>query len=476
MRYDAPRGPVAMPAKAWGEEFAFLLFGDDDPRPPYTEEGRYAVVDVCGPLTQQPGWWGESYVELRERMAAAFASSSDSVCMKIDSPGGDYAGCLELSRDLRAMAQASGKEFVAFTEATACSAAYALATAADSIVTTESAQIGSVGVWAPMLDVTAQDAMYGVKVVIASSGKAKADRNPHTGISDEAFARLQSQIDDMAMRFFELVAEHRVGVDVERVRALEGADFFGSRGLAAGLSDRIVNSWQAFLSEEASPMKVGASKYDEAMGALKRAAEGDDEDAKKAKKALKAIEDGDKPTEETEEEKKKREDEARAAEEEKEKAAANAIKLAAEVAALKAKDAARDAADAKAKADAELAAFWATRPDVGEEQRKSLDGLPVERVKAIVATWPRVTARPGASASATVPAVSGGERQTNGGAERPLSTEEQAVFDRTDPFKRSKTSAKASLQGSEFTMPARMITNEEAAARVVELEKEFGGN
>lgn len=466
-----------MPSKAWGDDFEIMLFGDEAPRAPFTEEGEYAVVEICGPLTQKPGWWGESYDEIRSRVVAALASPARKVCLRIDSPGGDYGGVLELSRELRSLAGAAGKPIVAFTDGMALSAGYAIACAAEEIVTTASAQVGSVGVWAPLVDVTAQDAMYGVKYVVAASGKAKNDRNPHTGITDESFARLQAQIEDMALNFFALVSDQRPALSVADVKALEGAEFFGMRGVQAGLSDRVVNSWQAFLAnEEGSPMGVKAGAIDEARGLLQKASEGDDEDAKKAKKLLKAFE------EPSEEDKKKEEEEkaaAKAAEDEKEKekegekdAKALAIKLSGELSELKSKIAARDEADAKAKADAELLSFFATRPDLSADQRKSLDGLPLERVKAIVSGWPRVTARPGASAAASLPAVTGGERQT---PDRTMSAEEQAIFDRTDPFKRQKTSAKASFKGSEFTMPARMITNEEAAARVAELEKEFGG-
>lgn len=474
-----------MPSKAWGQDFEVLFFGQNEaPRAPFTEEGQYAVVDICGPLSQKPGWWTESYPEIHSRVAAALASSQKAVCLRIDSPGGDYQGVLECARDLRFMAAAAGKPIVAFTDGQALSAGYALACAASQIVTTESAAVGSVGVWAPLVDVTAQDAMFGVKFAVAASGRAKADRNPHVGITDEAFARLMSQIDDMAANFFALVAESRPSLSVEMIRALDGAEFYGSRGLAAGLSDRIVNSWTAFVSDSSAPAAAGKgasmSKYDEAVGALKRCAEGDDEDAKKAKKALKALEDGDKPKveEAPAEPEKKSEGEPPAKDDEKkdgEEAKALAIKLSGQVAELTSKLDARDRADAKAKADADLSAFWATRPDVTADQRASLDSLPLEKVKTIAATWPRVRVAPGSSAAATTPTVSGGERtQGSSGALRPMAPEEQAVFDRTDPFKRNNGSAKASVQGHEFAMPARIISNEESAARMAELEKELG--
>jgi ClpP class serine protease len=468
-----------MPNKAWGVDYDVMFFGPEAPRALFGEEGGYAVVDVCGPLSQKPGWWTESYDEIRERFAAACQSKQPAVCLKLDSPGGDTAGNLELARDLRAMAATAGKRLVAFTDGMACSAAYALACAAEEIVTTPSASIGSIGVWCPLLDVTAQNAMWGVKYFVASSGKSKNDRNPNTGITDEAFARLQAQVDLLAANFFGLVAEFRPSLSVDAIKALEGADLFGPEGLAAGLSDRIVNSWQAFLAnEEVSPMAVKSSKYDEAIGALKRAAEGDDEDAKKAKKALKALET---EPEKTDDEKKKDEEAAaakaaddekaaKAADDEKKKddedAKSLALSLAGEVAALKAKDAARDAADAKAKADAELQTLFSKRPDLSDSQRAILGKIPLAEAKALVESWPRVAASPGSASAAQLARGTGGEKRQ--AYEPRLSAEETALLARLDAPTQEPT--RAFTRGTTTYTP--FVTPEQAKARLAELDKE----
>jgi signal peptide peptidase SppA len=490
--------------KAWGEEFE-VIFGPRKPEALFEECGPYAVVDVCGPLSQHAGWMGDSYDDIRERFASALESKQAAVCLKIDSPGGDWCGALELSRDLRAMADAAGKPLVAFTDGMALSAGYAIACAASEIVATESATVGSVGVWAPLIDVTAQDAMHGVRVSVAASGTAKADRNPHVGTTDEAFARLQAQVDEQAEIFFELVSEAR-GLPVSKIKALDGAELFGQRGVAAGLSDRLVNSWATFLSSVGSTsMKLKASKYDEAYGLLKQASEGDDEEAaKKAKKALKAMEDGEEEPEEkkdkekakasgdddkdkkakaaSEDEEKKKakaaaddeEKKAKAADEEKEKAkalASNSLALATEVAALRAKDAARDAAEAKAKADAELAALFAKRPDLSEAQRKALAAVPFEQAKALVDSWPRVTASPGSSAASMTPGVSGGERRSGASYEPRLTVEEQALLDASDPNRRSAASAgRGVMEGTQFHVP--IYSPEGAKKRLAEIKAE----
>lgn len=482
MRYAPPKGTVAVAPKAWGEEFD-VFFGPRAATALFEEAGGYAVVDIHGPLTQHSGYFGDSYDDIRERFAAACESKSAAVCLRIDSPGGDWCGALELARDLRAVAASKGKHLVAFTDGMALSAGYAIACAATEIVATESASVGSIGVWASLVDLTQQDAMRGLRVQVVSSGSAKADRNPHVGITDEAYNRMQGQVDEQAELFFELVSEFR-GLAVSKVKALQGADVFGQRGVAAGLSDRLVNSWSTFLTSEGTSMATKASKYDEAYGLLKQAAEGDDEEAaKKAKKCLKALED------EEPEEKEKKDKEAKAkaeADEEEKKAkaaaddkekeekakalAANSIALATEVATLKAKDAARDAAEAKAKNDAALADLFAKRPDLSEAQRAALAAVPLASAQALVESWPRVVALPGSAASALTPLVSGGERRASAYVPR-LSADDQAMLDASDPTRRSGAAApRAVMQGSQFHVP--IFTKEQARKRLAELKAE----
>lgn len=501
IRYAPPKGPVAISQKALGEEFE-VFAGPSGPA--FTRQGPYAVITITGPLSQHECWMTDSYDGIRARMEAALGSDAQAVCLRIDSPGGDYAGAMELSRDLRSMSTSARKRLVAFTDSQALSAGYAIASAADPgwIIATDSAALGSIGVWAPLVDLTAQDASMGAKIRIAASGVAKADRNPHVAMTDESFNRLLDQVDEQADLFFDLVSAHR-GISVSKIKALGGAELFGQRSVDAGLSDRLVNSWSSFLASEGNPMASKASKYDEAYGLLKQAAEGDDEEsAKKAKKALKAMEEGDEEPKKDEDkdksksefpEKDKKESKAADEEKEKEKAkaeeekkakakaedekkekdearalAANSLALATEVAGLKARETERLLAEAKSKAAAQLEDLFARRPDLSDAQRKALASVPFETAKALVDSWPRVSAAPGSSASAITPRVTGGERRGRDYEPR-LSAEEQALLDGSDPARLSAAGpGRAVMQGTTLQIP--VFTKEAARARLAEIE------
>ena len=422
-----------------------MLVFAEGARPPFEICGDYAVVTVCGPLSQHAHWMLDSYPEICTRLEKAFASDAPKVCLRIDSPGGDFQGSLELSRDVRALAKTSGKPLTAFLDSNALSAAYALASAADEVVATDTGLAGSVGVWAPLIDETARDRAMGLNVVIVPSGTRKAERNPHMGLTDAAVTNLQAQVDQMAGLFFDLVAEHR-GLGVDALKKLQGAEFMASDALARGLIDRIVPSWASFIgggtdsgvtggaaaiSTENKEGKAMASAKKSLREALAEYAEGEDkEEAKKASKMLaemykeKAKEgDGDGDTTEKpapdkakgegeEEAKAKAEEEAkkaRAEEEEKQakaKAAAN-LSLAERLHAL-------ETERAQDKLNAERGKLLASRPDFSKEVRAQLETASLEFVRKACETWPRVMNAIKTSANALVPGGTRGESQKDG--------------------------------------------------------------
>ncbi len=462
-RFTRAMRPLFLEPKSWGGEYEER---DGVADRGFTEEGDAAVVDISGPLLNRAeGFWSlffDDYVSIRARVAAALETPCRRVILRINSPGGDAHGCFELSRELRAMARAAGKTLLAYADGMAASAAYAIACAADEIHVPPAACVGSIGVLQPMCDVTQMNQAMGLNVVIVSSGKAKTDGHPDVAISEEAVTRVQAQIDGLAALFFDLVAEMR-GVDAEAVRGLDGALFYGDRAISARLGDR-VSVWAdliagtAGLEEDAMPQ--ASKSYDEAISTLRKCAEKDDDEGKKAKRMLKAEldEDPDKDAKKAEEPEKK--DEAKAEDKDGEKKdEAKALVARAEAAAEAA--AKRVLAEAaKASADkVEIARLLGTRSDFDPKMRASLSTMTVEQVKDAVETWPRRTAALApAAASQVMPSVQG-ERQ--GELEMPVDAESQAFLDK-----------KMGKEPKTLTTPIVIGSGDRAAAkaRVAELD------
>ena len=418
------QGLLALEPQAFGMLFDVFTLGEAYEM---AAGGKAAVVQIRGPIESRSGGFFDSYQAIRGRVAEALASEAECVILKIASPGGDVFGCFDTSRALRAMARAAGKHLYAFTEANACSSAYALASAADEISASDSSVLGSIGVISTAVDATAQARAQGLKFAIVTSGARKSDGNPMVELTDEAREAMQRSVDAMAAVFFGLVKEHR-GIDAV---ALEAATFVGEAALAQGLCDRI-ESYDALLArvakgEAGDTLSETAHSAPETMASSQAAAKAEDKkdekdgDARKAlaaaaasgdkraARALKAYDESDDEKAADDKDPPKDDDKAKSkstfekdddkAEDDKEKEKAIAA-----AASAPSPSAATDTRIAALEASAKRA-ILASRPDLSEDFVKACAGLTVEALERVVAAAPR--AKPAATPAALLgaPAV-----------------------------------------------------------------------
>lgn len=401
----APTGLLAVDPSAYGQEF--------EAHSPNTVQVRdgvlrvnesIAVINIRGPISYDDPQC-ITYFDILREAEAAFASDVTSVVLRISSPGGVVYGAFDCARAIRAMAKASGKKLIAWTETAIASAAYAIASAADSIWLADSAQMGSIGVIGVYPNISKADAMMGIQYTILASGDRKSDGNPHIPMSDAALASMQGRVDAEAEIFFALCAAHR-GADADHFRGLQAEVFIGQTAVDAKLADK-VGSWSALMAalatkpesppilegtapemaahEDSSPMTLKAEdqkedkKEDATRAALVTASTSDDPDkASRAKRALLAYD--------SEEDEKKKDEEARASATA--GLAAQVQTLGTQVATLTASLTSEREARVKAEADKKAAdektAFFATRKDLRPELVASIQHLPLDTIKGIV--------------------------------------------------------------------------------------------
>lgn len=485
-----PNGALAVASQSWGGEFETLEGGEVKAGVAlHGPNADTAVVDICGPLTQHECFLWENYDAIRVRVAAALACPQAArLVLKIDSPGGDVAGCFELAREIRAMATQAGKSLVAYADGMAASAAYALASAADEIVVSSTSFVGSIGVIEAMCDQTAADQAQGLKYVLVASGARKADGNPHVAMSKEAVASMQTQVDGLAEIFFELVGDMRgaKGLTADKAKSLQAGMFFGAGAVSAGLADRVM-SFTELLAAPVAAQGEGtmpkATYMDEARGALKKAADEGNEMAKKMLALEEEPKDGD---EKKDAKKAEGEDEKKAkaeADEKKAKAEADdadkkakaeaddadkkaqasaAFDLAREVHALKA----RIESDDRAKAVADL---FATRPDFDDKIKATLSALSLEKIKEACETFPKIAAASNPRAAA---AQVQGTRGAHQAAPAPADDSDGAFIDRAMGLR-----AQAGvIKHERNTLELGVMTREQARAKVKELEAAISGS
>lgn len=230
--------------------------GDDPPAQPsprrnpgYSIAAGVAKLPLHGVLVRRAGQMAPdctplmSYEVISRRLQRAMTDSRvRAILLDIDSPGGEAGGVLDLARDIHAAAQR--KPIWAVANDDAFSAAYALASGAQRIWTTESGGVGSVGVVAVHADQSQQDAKEGLRYSYVFAGARKIDGHPHAPLSTEAHSRIQAEVDRLHGLFVETVAGHR-GLTREHVAGTQAGLYFGREAKESRLADEVGTPVQA---------------------------------------------------------------------------------------------------------------------------------------------------------------------------------------------------------------------------------------
>lgn len=207
-----------------------------------------AVIDAIGPLFKRANLMtaisgATSYTIMRADIQAALDDPAvKAVILNIDSPGGEASGTDELAQ---AVFEARGvKPIVAYVGGYGASAAYWLASAADKVVVSPTAILGSIGVQVAFRESAAKAGEKSYRFVSSQS----PNKNPEIG-TDAAAKQIQQTIDAMAQVFVESVARHR-GVATETVLTNfgGGGTFVGQAAVEAGLADSVGN-FEAVLAD-----------------------------------------------------------------------------------------------------------------------------------------------------------------------------------------------------------------------------------
>lgn len=254
----------------------FWLFG-----PPVFQNERedgISVVRINGPLEYHKSCWSDSYESIVYRIECAMTGQDEvdrekarrrmakwdtgieitdplpdptrphCVVLRIDSPGGVVAGLGQTVDCIRRLSKTYDIPIYAYADETAYSAAYALCCGATGgIYLPKSGLIGSVGVIATLVDESKMDEKFGLRFVIITSGKHKADGHPHAPITDEMVAEESPRVITLANQFFQLVNRAR-GVSLATIQGWEAKRFLGEEATTNNLADEIL-SWHSFMSK-----------------------------------------------------------------------------------------------------------------------------------------------------------------------------------------------------------------------------------
>lgn len=222
-------------------------------------EGSTAYIDVQGVLTQKPdffamlfGFANTTWSALNEAVAMAESDKRvTDVVFNIDSPGGEVYGMFDAMANISMMK----KPKTAFVENLAASAAYGIASQADTIIAKNRAStVGSIGVLLTM---------YKDEDVVNITSTEAPNKRPDIN-TEEGVAAVRQELDDLHELFVEAIANGRsksIGstITIKDVNSDfgRGSVFLAEKALKNGMIDSILTT-STDLSKSRSDKSVNA--------------------------------------------------------------------------------------------------------------------------------------------------------------------------------------------------------------------------
>lgn len=252
--------------RAWSRELPtahrFSAPGDAVPKPsegpagdaeddgfPVTVVDRVAIVHITGPLVKASTIFGypvkvfglSSYLRIGAAITSALNDDSiEAILGRIDSPGGDTSGSVDLA-DL--IYEARGvKPLVAQVTGMAAPAGYKLACQFDQVFAQRADTIGSIGTILPLYDYSRQFENDGIRPVPITAPKGSPFKHAGmygTEITPEQEADFQKWIDDLFGTFKDVVMRGRAMGEAQFDAVAGGQVWLAPEAVGLGLIDGV---------------------------------------------------------------------------------------------------------------------------------------------------------------------------------------------------------------------------------------------
>lgn len=220
-----------------------------------------AIIPIRGHLMKgRSSFGGSSTIEARRMLRAAAADTTiTGVMMFVDSPGGTAAGTLELAEEVKRTAQE--KPVRAHIQDFGASAAFWVASQADRLTANPTAQVGSIGSIAVVVDSFASAEQRGLVVHAISTGEFKGAGVPGTKVTDAHLEKFQQEVNDINRFFLDGVRDGRKMTEQQVRRVATGEIWIAARAQALGLIDA-VETWEGAVDSFAASLIEPTSSAD----------------------------------------------------------------------------------------------------------------------------------------------------------------------------------------------------------------------
>lgn len=221
-----------------------------------------AVIPIIGILTKYSNWFDDwcgfcPTVVLLDQLARALRDPEvKAIAFDVDSPGGFVNGTVEFADAVAAASKI--KPTIAIVRGMCCSGAYWIASQCTSIISRRESEVGNIGVYSVLADISAFYAEIGVALTTVASGEFKG-LGADGKVTETMISDTRRIITGLYQQFVSAVAIGRE-LDPETATAIaDGKSYLGPQAKQLGLIDEIASSFDAAIEAAVGSPASGAA-------------------------------------------------------------------------------------------------------------------------------------------------------------------------------------------------------------------------
>jgi len=230
--------------KMFSGDFSMLSYS-----PLYSEANGVSIINIDGEIGKKLSHIDKEngkvdVDDITKALKIAASAPTECVLLCINSPGGTSTGIEECGNVITKLTET--KPVITFTDTIAASAAYWLSACSNGIYMTPSAEVGSIGVYAKVVDYSENLKMQGINVQVFSAGSMKTMGHGDKPLTEEEEKHIQKDIDEQWVKFKTLVTTNRGDVKEEY---MQGQLLEGQKAVEANLADEVVSDYETLISQ-----------------------------------------------------------------------------------------------------------------------------------------------------------------------------------------------------------------------------------
>lgn len=210
----------------------------------YFKDKKLGVIDIHGGITDVPyyglcGEMGVSHQAIRDEVEQLISLGAETIVLDQNSNGGMAHMAFESSNYIRNLADENGVKIISYVSGKSFSASYVYTAIAHEVITNPSAEVGSIGVRATLLNNHGFMKNLGIEEIHITAGEGKVPKDKDGNFTEEFLADIYEGVLETYEQFTDHVAMWR-GIEKEKVVALGAKTYSSKKSASNGLVDAVM--------------------------------------------------------------------------------------------------------------------------------------------------------------------------------------------------------------------------------------------